>query len=202
MAKEKKENILVKTFNKVKRISNVIDVIVQLGYIAYLILCIYLIKGNMIANYIFLGVSVLYLIYHCITYKKWMDGDKVHRKQLKKFIKFLKKLVNIAVIVFALIEATDAGGDVDFFQVVSAVLMVIGFLLSLLLEWIVSSLKRKINKIKESVKDKVGSIKEGVSTSGKKVKETAVNVFNKAKTRVSALNKEKKDKKNNVIEVE
>ena len=131
-----------------------------------------------------------------------MDGDKVHRKQLKKFIKFLKKLVNIAVIVFALIEATDAGGDVDFFQVVSAVLMVIGFLLSLLLEWIVSSLKRKINKIKESVKDKVGSIKEGVSTSGKKVNETAVNVFNKAKTRVSALNKEKKDKKNNVIEVE
>ena len=69
-------------------------------------------------------------------------------------IKFLKKLVNIAVIVFALIEATDAGGDVDFFQVVSAVLMVIGFLLSLLLEWIVSSLKRKINKIKELAQER------------------------------------------------
>lgn len=213
MAKEKKENILVRTFNKVKRISNVIDVIVQLGYIAYLILSIYLIKGNMIANYIFLGVSVAYLIYHCFTYKKWMEGDKVHRKQIKKFIKFLKKLVNIAVIVFAIIEVTDAGGEVDFFQVVSAVLMVIGFFLSLLLEWIVLSLKRKINRLKESVKEKMGSIKEsvgtgfthvkeGVTTGGKKVKETAVNVFNKAKTGVSSLYKKHKDKKNNVIEVE
>lgn len=180
MAKEKKENILVITFNKVKRISNVIDVIVQLGYIAYLILCIYLIKGNMIANYIFLGVSVVYLIYHCFTYKKWMEGDKVHRKQIKKFIKFLKKLVNIAVIVFALIEATDAGGDVDVFQVISAVFMIVGFLLSLLLEWIVSSLKRKINKLKE----------------------TAVNAFNKAKSGVGSLYKKHKNKKNNVIEVE
>ena len=41
MTKEKNENVIVRTFNKIKRISNVIDIIVQLGYIAYLILCIY-----------------------------------------------------------------------------------------------------------------------------------------------------------------
>ena len=192
MAKEKKENILVKTFNKVKRISNAIDVIVQLGYIAYLILCIYLIKGNMIANYIFLGVSVLYLIYHCLTYRKWMDGDKVHRKQLKKVIKFLKKLVNIAVIVFALIEVSDAGGQVDFFQVISATLMIMGFLLSLLLEAMLASLKKKVARLTESVKGKVGSIKEDIGSSFSKAKMGATSIYNKIK------NKKSKD----VIEVE
>ena len=186
MAKEKKNNVLVKTLNKVKSISNTIDVIVQLGYIAYLILCIYLIKGNMIANYIFLSVSVLYLIYHCLTYKKWMEGDKsIHRKQLKKGIKFLKKLVNIAVIVFAIIEVSDSGGDVDIFQIVSATLMIIGFLLSLLFEALVASLKRKVDKITKSMKTKVNSFKDDFSN----MKNKATSLF-------------KTNKNANVIEVE
>ena len=121
-----------------------------------------------------------------------MDGDKVHRKQLKRVIKFLKKLVNIAVIVFALIEVSDAGGQVDFFQVISATLMIMGFLLSLLLEAMLASLKKKVARLTESVKGKVGSIKEDIGSSFSKAKMGATSIYNKIK------NKKSKD----VIEVE
>ena len=170
MKKEKKENFLVRTLNKIKKISNGIDVIVQLVYIVYLISSIYLGKGNEIANYIFLSVSVLYLIYHLFTYRKYMEGDKsIHRKGFKKIIKFLKKLVNIAVIIFAILEVSDSG-NVDLFQVASAIIMIIGFITSLFFELLVMSLKKKVIKIKESVSGKIGKVK-GLFTKRNEVEE-------------------------------
>ena len=170
MKEEKKENFLVRTLNKIKKISNGIDVIVQLVYIVYLIASLYLGKGNEIANYIFLGVSVLYLIYHLFTYRKYMEGDKtIHRKGFKKIIKFLKKLVNIAVIIFAILEEKNAG-SFDLFQVGSAIIMIIGFITSLIFEFMVMSLKKKVARIKESVSEKIGKVK-GLFAKKKEIEE-------------------------------
>ena len=153
MKKEKKKSFLQKTFDKVKQVSNGIDVFTQLIYIVYLIASIYLSKGNLLANTIFLTISLLYLIYHLLTYKKWMDGDKVYRKPIKKVIKFFKKLVNIAIIIFSIIEINN-NGEKDLFQILSVITMIGGFVISLIFEIKVMQLKKKIGIFKESISNK------------------------------------------------
>ena len=89
-----------------------------------------------------------------------MEGDKtIHRKGFKKIVKFFKKLVNITVIVFALFEVKE-NNSIDIFQLGSALVMIIGFVLSMIFEFIVISLKKKINKIKENISNKINKAKD------------------------------------------
>ena len=61
--------------------------------------------------------------------------------------------------------------------------MIIGFLLSLLLEAMLASLKKKVARLTESVKGKVGSIKEDIGSSFSKAKMGATSIYNKIKNK-------------------
>ena len=179
--KKEKKGFLVKVSRTFKGIANIVDIFIQLAYIGYLCICLFVFKQNIILNYAFLGISGLYLIYHFITIRRWMKNTKsAHRKFAKKIVKIFKKLFRIAIIIVAVCEAKTPE-SIDYLQLSWAILLFIGFIIGVIFDLIGLYFKRQLAKLKVKVSEKVVVAKENVSQGLVKTKENVSEGFTKTK---------------------
>jgi hypothetical protein len=144
------------TLHFIDRIIRFIETITAVFYVVYPIVSIATGKGFLIPNCILLVLSSVYLIYFLATSKCWYTiEEKIKRKKAKITFKFLRKLVNLAVIVLAIINIF-LSKTVDIFSILSIIFMMIGFCLPFILDFfkraIEKTLERRINLLVNALK--------------------------------------------------
>lgn len=153
------KSAILDTFDFIKRIIYVIDIIVQLGYIGYMTYRIISKTGFIVPNIILLILSFGYFIYHIATTREFYTIDEIEsKKEVKIVIKISKRLVNAVVIglsIYQLIVITDISNV----KILTTLMMILGFVLSLIGDFIVKLINTKAMLIINSLKYDLNEIK-------------------------------------------
>lgn len=148
------------TIDFLKTIIYIFDLIVQIGYIGYLVYRISQGNGILITNIVLLAISFGYLLYHLITTKEFYTIEEVEtKKEVKLIVKVLKRIVNAIVIGLSIYQLA-INPDISGIDLFLTFIMVLGFMFSILgdivlkvinskAQLIISSLKYDLNELRE-----------------------------------------------------
>lgn len=154
------KNAFLDTFDFIKKIIYYFDLIVQIGYIGYLSYRLVHENGIIIMNIIMLVISGGYLIYHLVTTREFYTQDQTENKKIVKLIvKILKRIVNLVVIGLSIYQLT-IDPNISNIDILLTLLLVLGFMFSILGDMIVKVINSKISLIWNSVKYDLNLLKE------------------------------------------
>lgn len=154
------KSAIIDTIDFIKRIIYVVDLIVQLCYIGYMIYRIISKTGFIITNIILLALSFGYFIYHIATTREFYTLDEIEsRNNVKIVVKISKRVVNSAVTclsIYQLIVITDISN----MKILTTLMMILGFILSLIGDFIIKLINSKAMLIINSIKYDLNEIKD------------------------------------------
>lgn len=148
------------TFDFIKKIIYSFDLLVQVGYIGYLSYRIIQQIGFMVTNIILLVISGCYLIYHLLTTKEFYTYEQTeNKKTVKLIVKILKRMVNLIVIGLSIYQLA-INPNVSNMDILLALLLILGFMFSILGDLIVKVINSKCTLIINSIKYDLNVLKE------------------------------------------
>ena len=165
-------NILVDTFDLIKKIAYVFELGIQLVYIAYLIIKIIFKSGFFIGNLILLILSCIYLGYHIvatnITLENKQDQLKHKRniKTVKRVFRILKRIINASIIGYAIYELIVLKSP-SMVDLLFLVFMIIGFIGSIVCDIIIYIIDARLQLLKDAIAVDVVDFKENHKFLGK-----------------------------------
>lgn len=149
------------TIDSIKKIAIGVDIFAQLVYIVYLSVALVMRTGQPIANAVLLFLSIAYFIYYLVTLRRWYTKKELNsRKKAKLFLRCSKRLVNLAVIVVAIIEICLKPNETDNIKLLLTILMIFGFVTSIILDLIVGLVSARLELIYTAVKLDMENIKK------------------------------------------
>lgn len=154
------KNAFLDTFDFIKKIIYYFDLLVQVGYIGYLSYKIIQQSGFMVTNIILLAISVCYLLYHLITTKEFYTYEQTeNKKTVKTIVKILKRLVNLVVIGLSVYQLST-NPNVSNIDILLMLLLIVGFMFSILGDIIIKLINSKCILIINSIKYDLTILKE------------------------------------------
>ncbi len=128
-------SVLKDTFDKIKKISFIVQIIIQIGYITFILYRLIFSYGNLIANIILFVVSSLYFVYHVATRQEFYTKTELEqKKKVRITMKITKYIVNTTLIVIAtqeLINGTTQNHDI---ALIMLLMMILGMIVSITFE--------------------------------------------------------------------
>lgn len=130
------------TIDAIKRLARAIEIIVQIVYIAYLIISIVIGTGVLFANIALLTVSALYFIYDLASTREfYTKTQEKQRERVKLTVKITKRITHIIVITIAIIEL--ATSPFNAVPLIMTFIMIVGFILSLVVDIAISAVEER-----------------------------------------------------------
>lgn len=158
---------LNKIIEDIKKFIFVFKLVTHIFIIAYLVYDIIRQAGVLWLDIPMLAVSTGYFVFFLIIAKKKKDKSK---KKLYAILtnvfqrtKLLINLVNIAVLIYGMCVTAD---HVSHFAIISLALTAIGWLLSVLLEIVVTAIEKRFEFLMEAVQADINPIKSAVTKTG------------------------------------
>lgn len=119
----------------IKRLIFVFDLLIQFIYIGYLVFRMLSNMGLLIANISLITLSVIYLLYFLLTRQEFYTKEDIKkRKSVSWIFKILKRIINLTVITMAIITLVDKTSEIDNITLLFTILMICGFMFSLLFD--------------------------------------------------------------------
>ena len=111
------------------------DLAIQLTYIGYLILRIYMGIGLASANIVLLLLTTGYLLYFVLTTKEFYRPQEKNKKaSVRRTVKYLKRLVYVIIIGLAFIELSSNPDVIDNVNILMTLLLIFGLVLSIIFD--------------------------------------------------------------------
>ena len=140
-----------------KRIFFAFNIFVQLLYIGYLVYVLATGRGVLAANIILIALSASYLVLFVVTYNK---KERQFKKLAKRTYSLIKIAVNAFTIGIAIYGIYSTAGEITPTSIVMLVLMVLGWLVSVLLQVLIYFIESRKNLVIEALKaDKEQTLK-------------------------------------------
>ncbi len=152
---------LQKTYEDFKKIGHVFSVVTQLLYIAYLTYSVIAQAGRWWIKVAFLTVSVVYFIFYMVIH---YHPNKKLGKAGKKIFKRSKLLIKLFELVVAFYSISVTTNDTTTVSVILLAMMLVGWLLQVVFDLIVSVLEKRIQLFMEAIKADIAEIKRPIDT--------------------------------------
>lgn len=147
------KSAILDSFDFIKRIIYIFELIIQLLYIGYLSYKIISNNGILAINIILLVLTVYYLVYYIATTREFYTHEqKVNKKTVKLCIKISKRIVNAIVIVISIYQLVLNSSANDNINMLMTLMMIFGYVLSIIGDIIVGLINNKIVIIINAVK--------------------------------------------------
>ncbi len=153
-----------------KRIVFGLSLSTQLLLIVYFLYSIYFEKGNLVANIVLTVLSVAYLVFFILTRNMSTKEDKRLKSVTKKVYKYSKFVIKTLTLGGVIYGAAVAATDVGVFDIVVIALSLIGWLLQVVFEVVLSYIKQEIDGVIEGFKRDLEPITKPVSAVGDAIK--------------------------------
>lgn len=143
------------TFDLIKRLIFVFQIIIQVIYLGYITYRMYSNTGNQIFNIILLVLSSLYLIYYIFSSNEFYTNKQiVIRKRVKLIFKATKYMINLSVIILTILSFRDINVNLgnDNIPLVMLILMIFGLFLSIVFDIIILLIDNQIYIIESALK--------------------------------------------------
>lgn len=152
---------LKRTSKKMKKITYIVEILVQLFYMGYLVFALIFQKGIVVANSILLSLCFGYFLFYIMTLKyKYSKKEKLQRKKIKRFVKWAKIIIKIIVIGFAIIEMVLFKENRTIPASIMLAIMIITLLTTILLDLLVNAISLELDLLYGAlVKDTEGIVK-------------------------------------------
>ena len=148
------------TFDFIKTIIYIIDLIVQISYIGYLSYRIIDGVGFVVTNVILLVISAGYLLYHLLTTKEFYTVEEVESKKTAKIIvKIAKRIVNLVIIGLSIYQIAIST-DVNNMTLFTTMMLILGFIISIFGDIIVKIINDKAMLIFSAIKYDLNQLRE------------------------------------------
>lgn len=152
------------TFDFIKRTMFGLDVINQLFYIGYVVYRIILAQGYLVFNIILLTITLGDFIFHLSTMREFYTKEqKETRKIVRLITKWSKRAIRIVLITLSIISLAQNGPNVTFIDLLMTLLMIFGFLFSIISEVIVKVINSRTSLIKNAFYYDIEEFKKGNS---------------------------------------
>ncbi len=152
---------LQKTYEDFKKIGHVFSVVTQLIYIAYLVYSIVVQSGRWWIKTIFLALSVGYFIFYMVVYHTQNNQLNKRGTKIYKRSKLLLKLFELVVAFYSISVTTN---DTSTLSVILLAMMLVGWLLQVVFDIIVSILEKRIQLFIEAVKADWQEVKKPIDS--------------------------------------
>lgn len=140
------------TYYLLKRVIFVADLIFQVFYLLFLTYKVALQQGIFVTNVILLSLSTVSFVHHLVTRKEfYTQRQKQYRERFKMVIKCVKRVVNLVVIVYAVAGLVN-NAKADNVSVLMTLLMIVGFLFSILCDVVNSFIDKRWKLLVNSIK--------------------------------------------------
>ena len=165
-------NVLVDTFDFIKKITYLFELGIQLVYISYLVFKLILRTGWLVGNIVLLSLSVIYLIYHTIATHRTFEtkeekkAAKKKHKIIKRIFRILKRLTNFAIVVYATYQLSISKSN-SIVDILFLIFMIVGFIASIVCDLIIYIIDARIQLIKDAIAVDVVDFKENHKYLGK-----------------------------------
>lgn len=190
------------TVDDIKKISTVAQFATQSIYVAYLIYAVAVGTGIIGVNIGLLVISALYLAFSVVMkVKEIKKTDGKIKKNVKKAYKIAKHIIQIPTLAVAIITLATLESDHITFSLLFTVLMVLGYVVSILLSVITSIVESRAKKFMVAIEADIEPIMKVVNgikkLKGEKIEEAAPD---KAKEKMRSeldkvVNKNREEKK-------
>ncbi len=148
------------TFDFIKTIIYIIDLIVQISYIGYLSYRIIDGVGFVVTNVILLIVSAGYLLYHLLTTKEFYTVEEVESKKTAKLIvKIVKRIVNLVILGLSIYQLA-VSTDINNMTLLTTMMLILGFITSIFGDVIVKIVNDKAKLIFNAFKYDLYKLRE------------------------------------------
>ena len=147
-------NAIEKTIRDIKRIDLGVNILIQLLYIAYLIIAIATGSGFFAVNVTLLALSLIYMIFFIIVSKY---GDRKIKKLGKKIYKYSKYFLRIFTLGAAVTDLFVAE-NVSAFDIIFVSLMVLVFIVQIFLEIAIFVLTFRVKSFIKAVKNDLNPV--------------------------------------------
>ena len=187
------------TFDFIKTIIYIIDLIVQISYIGYLSYRIIDGIGFLVTNVILLVISAGYLLYHLLTTKEFYTVEEIgNKKTAKTIVKIVKRIVNLVIIGLSIYQMAIST-DVNNMTLFTTMMLILGFIISICGDIIVkivndkaklifNAFKYDLYKLREDNYEVVCAINALTKKINLDIKEIPLDVDNKMVTRIKNAN--------------
>ena len=187
------------TFDFIKTIIYIIDLIVQISYIGYLSYRIIDGVGFVVTNVILLVISAGYLLYHLLTTKEFYTVEEIeNKKTAKTIVKIVKRIVNLVIIGLSIYQMAIST-DVNNMTLFTTMMLILGFIISICGDIIVkivndkaklifNAFKYDLYKLREDNYEVVCAINALTKKINLDIKEIPLDVDNKMVTRIKNAN--------------
>lgn len=187
------------TFDFIKTIIYIIDLIVQISYIGYLSYRIIDRVGFVVTNVILLVISASYLLYHLLTTKEFYTVEEVESKKTAKIIvKIAKRIVNLVIIGLSIYQIAISK-NVNNMTLFTTMMLILGFIISIFGDIIVkiindkamlifSAIKYDLNQFREEHFIVTGAINALTKRINLDIKEIPLEVDNQIVTKIKNAN--------------
>lgn len=140
------------TYDFIKQAIFIFDTIFQVFYIGYLIFRIWTKTGFLALNIILLTITLFYFVYNLVTNREfYTDEQKKQRSVIRNISKIIKRLVNFTVIGLAVYRLYIDGSQVDNITMLLTVIMILGFVFSVVFDLLIMLIDRRSKLIEASI---------------------------------------------------
>lgn len=148
------------TFDFIKKTLHFADVAIQLFYIMYVVYRILNNWGILYVNITLLVLTCGYLIYHLFLSREFYTKKQLKQKAtVRNVVKGVKYIIRMYIIVKGVMQIYQSS-TTDNIAMLMIVLLIIGFILSIIFDFIKTLMKSHINLIKFSILYDVEKFKE------------------------------------------
>jgi hypothetical protein len=153
------------TVEDIKKLSTVLNFIIQSVYISYLIYATVVGTGILGVNIALLAISVAYLVFFSImTAKEIKKTDAKVKKRVKEIYKISKYIIQIPTLITAIITLYTLENDHVTFSLLFTVLMIVGYLLSIILSVIIKIVEDRAKKFAVAIEADIEPLMNVVNT--------------------------------------
>ena len=155
---------LTDTKRKIKLLSKIFSLSVQITYLAYLAFCMVSGLGNIWVNSVLALLAAAYLTFDILTRDKVEKSTKQTRKKIKRIyrrVKLVYSLFPILASVYGMYIASAA--DVKPISIITTTIMIILWVVRAVVEMLVYIISREIDILKDAFHRDVESMKETVT---------------------------------------
>lgn len=154
------QSVILDTLNLIKRLIFIFDTIAQFAYVGYLVFRLCTGSGILIANIVLVAISAVYLLFHLISKREFYTVEQQkNRKKVKNVVRISKRLTNLVVIVFAVIQLCQATAT-DNIGTLLTLLMILCYLLSILFDVLNAFIDTRVAMITNAARIDVYELKE------------------------------------------
>lgn len=133
------------TFDLVKKLIFIFQILIQLLYLAYLGYRIIENIGSVVFNVILTLLSIIYFTYYLITNNEFYTKRQVViRKRVKRLFKASKYIINIWIIVLSITSFTNGSAQNDNLSLLIIMLMIVGVFFSILFDIVIMLIDNQI----------------------------------------------------------